>query len=723
MSVLTCEQVARAVLGEPTKRAGAELLWPCPNHEDKHPSLSVNPKKNVFLCAPCNASGTAWQLAVFLARLDPGDKPAVTTWLKERGLFKGTKSSNAISKRGPCVAEYVYRTADEKLIARKLRFEPGADGRKKDFIWQRWENRTWVSGLGSVKTPLYRLPEIAAEPFVILTEGERDSDAGATIGLPTATSGGVGSFREDHAEMLRSKRLVIVADADDPGREHAQKVATVLFGKAASVKVCEIPDSKDLAEAVEKGTPKNCLVALFEDTLEWKPAEGHEILDSVFTFIRRFVSLTEAQGRVAALWIAHTHALDAVDCTPYLSVNSAEKQSGKTRFLEVAQLLVANPWYTGRASAAVLIRKVDMMRPTLLLDETDAAFGSGKEYAEALRGILNTGYRRGGASSCCIGQGAAITFKDFSTFCPKAIAGIGRLPDTVADRSIPIILKREPRGRVERFRRREVEPEAAAIKSRLAVWCASNLDSLRQARPATLDVLSDRQADCCEPLLAIANLVGVEWLDAARRALVGLCTEAQADDQSTGVQLLTDIRSIFGERDVDRLSSGELAESLAGIETSPWGEWSHGKPLTASKMARMLSRYGITPGTIRVESKTAKGYYLTDFEDAFTRYIPLPKCHNVTRPINIDGNGDCANVTREACDGTEKPGIVNADAGCDGVTVSEPGYKGGSLGLFSNSPQKTSTDGGGSEGRNVAGPSIYRPSEDRDGDAPDEVRL
>ena len=71
MTASTCEQTARAALGDPTKRAGAEFLWHCPNHEDKHESLSVNPKKNVFLCAPCNANGTAWQFASFLARLDP----------------------------------------------------------------------------------------------------------------------------------------------------------------------------------------------------------------------------------------------------------------------------------------------------------------------------------------------------------------------------------------------------------------------------------------------------------------------------------------------------------------------------------------------------------------------------------------------------------------------------------------------------------------------------
>ena len=56
--------------------------------------------------------------------------------------------------------------------------------------------------------------------------------------------------------------------------------------------------------------------------------------------------------------------------------------------LEILELLVANPWLTGRATVAVLARKIDREKPTLLLDETDAAFKSGREYAEALRGHL-----------------------------------------------------------------------------------------------------------------------------------------------------------------------------------------------------------------------------------------------------------------------------------------------------------------------------------------------
>jgi len=84
---------------------------------------------------------------------------------------------------------------------------------------------------------------------------------------------------------------------------------------------------------------------------------------------------------------------------------------------------------------------------------------AGKHYAEALRGVLNCGYRRGGVASICVGKGTDIEARDFSTFCAKALAGIGHLPDTVADRSIPIRLKRKApgEGEVERFHERLVE--------------------------------------------------------------------------------------------------------------------------------------------------------------------------------------------------------------------------------------------------------------------------
>jgi hypothetical protein len=92
-----------------------------------------------------------------------------------------------------------------------------------------------------------------------------------------------------------------------------------------------------------------------------KPPIG-EVLDELAGFVRRFVVMSPAQADAIALWIAHTHCFDAADQTPYLAISSAEKRSGKTRLLEILELLVGRPWFTGRVTAAVLARKVDAER-------------------------------------------------------------------------------------------------------------------------------------------------------------------------------------------------------------------------------------------------------------------------------------------------------------------------------------------------------------------------
>jgi hypothetical protein len=83
MSTLTCEAIARAVLGPPVGTQRDELVYRCihPEHHrnaDAHPSLKINPRKNTWACFVCGASGTAWALAAFIAGLDPSDKAGVT---------------------------------------------------------------------------------------------------------------------------------------------------------------------------------------------------------------------------------------------------------------------------------------------------------------------------------------------------------------------------------------------------------------------------------------------------------------------------------------------------------------------------------------------------------------------------------------------------------------------------------------------------------------------
>jgi Protein of unknown function (DUF3631) len=374
-----------------------------------------------------------------------------------------------------------------------------------------------------------------------------------------------------------------------------------------------------------------------DDTVQASQIAASVVFERVREFITRFVRLSESEATAITLWTMMTHALGAFDCVPYLSITSAEKQSGKTRLLEVLELIVAKAWLTGRTTPAVLSRKIHAEQPTLLLDESDATFKGDKEFAQALRGVLNTGYLRSGKASLCVTKGKNIECIDFSTFGPKAIAGIGALPDTVADRSIPIRLSRKlATERVERFRRRRVEPEAYALRTEVEQWAAL-FTQQEQAEPSGLENLPDRAADICEPLLTIAEACGAEVAAHGFDALVILCGR-EREDQSLGVRVLADIRSIFDECGSDRIASAALAARLAGIEESPWRP-RFGRDFDARELAKLLKSFGIRPTSIRLDDgSTPKGYYRHDFTDVWERYLASPeKPPQAPRPPQASG--------------------------------------------------------------------------------------
>lgn len=394
------------------------------------------------------------------------------------------------------------------------------------------------------------------------------------------------------------------------------------------------------AERNAKGSTDQDARPLFVDLRAW---------------ITRFVALGEHEATVIALWVMLTHVIDAFECAPYLSVTSAEKQCGKTRLLEVLELVVARPWLTGRTTPAVLARKIDAHQPTLLLDESDATFRGDKEFAQALRGVLNTGYLRSGKTSLCVTRGKTIEFADFSTFGPKAIAGIGALPDTVADRSIPIRLQRKlPGESVERFRRRKARADADIILSRLGEW-ARTFGTDERPEPSIPLELPDRAADIAEPLLVIAEACGADVATSARAALKGLCGRHREDD-SLGIRLLSDVRIVFEESGEERLASATLAARLAAMEESPW-EPRFGRDFDARALAKLLRPFAIRPAVIRLrDDSTPRGYHRNDFIDAWDRFTP--RTGNPQQPHQPQRTGEVrapAAPARVRCNGASVP--------------------------------------------------------------------
>jgi hypothetical protein len=185
----------------------------------------------------------------------------------------------------------------------------------------------------------------------------------------------------------------------------------------------------------------------YGDWVEPAPNPLPEILDSPKGFLSRYLVFKKpSYPTVIALWTAHTWVIQCFDYTPHLYISSPVKRCGKTRVFDCLGLLCAKPWRIVNATGAVLFRKIEKDCPSLLLDEVDTIFSAnGKDDSkEGLRCVLNTGFERKATVPRCVGP--QFELKEFHVFCPKAFAGIGKLPDTVADRSIEIAMVRKARN-------------------------------------------------------------------------------------------------------------------------------------------------------------------------------------------------------------------------------------------------------------------------------------
>jgi hypothetical protein len=348
---------------------------------------------------------------------------------------------------------------------------------------------------------------------------------------------------------------------------------------------------------------------------------GASILDRLEIFVTRFITYPSVHARVAhLLWIVHTHLMTSWESTPRIAFLSAERGSGKTRALEVTELLVPQPVHAVNVTPAYLIRKVgEDPLPTILYDEVDTLFGSRMQDTGEIRGLLNAGHRRGAVAGRCVVIGKNVHTEEFPAYCAVALAGIGRLPDTVASRCILIQMRRRaPDEFIEPYRPRLHAPEAAAIYDLVAQWCSEIASYMQLARPEIPQGVEDRNADCWEPLLAIADAAGGEWPRRARAAALNLIASSAEQTQTTRVQLLSDLYDVF--RGHEKRWTEDILKELHALPESAWADV-RGKPLSDRGLAAILRKYGVKSKDVRIGGEVRKGYVVDDLHDPWKRYV------------------------------------------------------------------------------------------------------
>ena len=241
----------------------------CPCHEDKEPSLAVSEGEDgrvLLKCfAGCNTEDIVARLGLTMADLFPP---------KERPQPKQSKPKQNEARRAYQSPTYVYTDEQGKTLFGVIRTP------QKEFWAVRPDgNGGWLYGLEGISPVPYRLPEVIEAvrkgEIVFVVEGEKDVDNLRKLGLVATTNhGGAKKWKPYYSDYLIGADVVIIPDNDKPGREHAERVAQSLVGKAKSIKMLELPNlppKGDVSDWLEAGGTKEELLALAETTAEYEP--------------------------------------------------------------------------------------------------------------------------------------------------------------------------------------------------------------------------------------------------------------------------------------------------------------------------------------------------------------------------------------------------------------------------------------------------------------------
>lgn len=371
---------------------------------------------------------------------------------------------------------------------------------------------------------------------------------------------------------------------------------------------------KMIAETREKQATSALLNADAAITPYPEAVDGKALLHDLVQTIRRFTILTSNSALTVALWTIFTYIIGRVSIAPILGLISPVKRCGKTTLLTLVERLCYRPLTTSNITAAALFRCIQLHRPTLLIDEGDTFIHASSE----LNGIINSGHSQTNAYVIRVVDGRPV---QFSTFCAKVIALIGRLPETMQDRTIPVQLRRKRSSESVESIREASDAELNIIKSKIQRWTDDNAAHLVMTRPVLDGITNDRVIDNWEPLLAIAKRMGDQCLAAATAAAIST-SSAQSENRSVAEELLADVQNAFESACAESLTSTRLIELICIDEEKPWATYARGRAINARQVAGLLAVFGIASKNLRMSATSVlKGYEYASFADAFERYL------------------------------------------------------------------------------------------------------
>jgi putative DNA primase/helicase len=306
------------VVGHYTKltKRGKEFVGRCVAHDDATPSMTVNQDKGFVHCFGC---GFHADVIAFIQEVEGLEFIQAAEFLGAKNDWQPKLALPAkpelpvqerITVKPPLGSRPKTLSASFEIDGERVRLEPAliwdykdANGDllgvcarynlpdRKEFRMWTYANDAWGIGAFSYPRPLYNLDKLATnESPVLVVEGEKCADAAAAL-IPqyTATTwtNGANSLKKTDLSPLKNKKVILMPDNDDAGREAMMKLAEILIdpqGLNCTVKIIDTSEMSpkwDIADAYAEGWTSEQFIAWAKQHISEYNPKHPEYLEKV----------------------------------------------------------------------------------------------------------------------------------------------------------------------------------------------------------------------------------------------------------------------------------------------------------------------------------------------------------------------------------------------------------------------------------------------------------
>lgn len=358
-------------------------------------------------------------------------------------------------------------------------------------------------------------------------------------------------------------------------------------------------------------------MGLFSVDLSKHELLTREVLGSIAGIFDRYIAFPSEAARVATiLWVAHTHVYAHFQFTPRLTVMSGESGTGKTTVMDIIAELSPKGKVTVYPQPAVLMRKAEQEnKVTFVFDEIQKKLGEGgsRNSSADFQSVLLAGFQRGGTVERTTGSDSV---REYNVFAPAAMGGRGILADDLMNRAVNIHMKKSPDAEhLEDFRPRIARYALERTFDLLDTWARKSGDVLEYMGTEPPPAAKGRRADIWEPLIAIAELAGPDWLESvldACRTLETIDHNKGETDVPLSVKMLRHIEKLFHSTpDGEPVKGMSTKDIIDGLTKHGWDA----RVISPKSLAKVLREFDIESTTFKPEDggTTTRGYLADQF--------------------------------------------------------------------------------------------------------------